>query len=79
MINREKVYKVVSDVLGVAVKDINDETSPDNVEQWDSLSHINLVIAIEAEFAVSLTPEDTIDMLSVKLIRMILEDKINNK
>jgi len=75
MINFEKLYGVISDVLGIPVEHINDESSPDNIDKWDSLTHINLIIAIESEFGVSLTPEDTMDMLSVKLIRIILESK----
>jgi acyl carrier protein len=78
MINIEKLYRIISDVLGTPVEYISDESSPDNIEKWDSLSHINLIIAIESEFDVSLTPEDTMDMLSVKLIRIILEDKVKD-
>jgi len=76
MIDNKLLKKVVSDVLGVPVSAITDESSPGNIEKWDSMSHINLVMAIEAEFDVSLTPEDTMDMLSVKLIRIILNDKV---
>ena len=78
MINIEKLHRVISDVLGVPVEHISDESSPDNIDKWDSLTHINLIIAIESEFDVSLTPEDTMDMLSVKLIRIILEDKVKD-
>ena len=76
IIDNEILKKVISDVLGVSVDTITDESSPDNIEKWDSMSHINLVMAIEAEFDVSLTPEDTMDMLSVKLIRIILNEKM---
>ena len=76
MINIEKLHRVISDVLGVPVEHISDKSSPDNIDKWDSLTHINLIIAIESEFNISLTPEDTMDMLSVKLIRIILESKV---
>jgi len=74
MINELKLKEVISNILGVSTNEINDDSSPDNIEQWDSFSHLNLVMAIEAEFDVKLTPEDAMDMLSVKLIRIILED-----
>ncbi len=73
-----KLKEVISNVLGVSIDIINDNSSPDNIDKWDSLSHLNLVMAIEAEFDVELTPEDSMDMLSVKLIRMILSDALNN-
>jgi len=76
MIDNKILNEVISDVLGVPLEDITEESSSDNIDKWDSLSHINLIMAIESEFNVNLTPEDTIDMLSVKLIRIILNDKI---
>jgi acyl carrier protein len=79
MINNEAVKKIVSDVLGVPIDTITENSSPDNIEKWDSMSHINLVMAIEAKFNVSLTPEDTMDMLSLKLIVIILNEKLENK
>jgi acyl carrier protein len=75
MIDFNKLKQVISDILEVDVNNINESSSSDNIEQWDSLSHIKLVMAIEAEFNVKLTPEDMMDMLSVKLIKMILEEK----
>ena len=76
MIGFNKLKQVVSDILEVDIDDINENSSPDNIEKWDSLSHIKLVMAIEAEFNVKLTPEDMMDMLSVKLIKIILAEKL---
>jgi len=78
MIDDMKLKEVISNVLGVAIEEINDDSSPDSIDKWDSFSHMNLVMAIESEFEVELSPEDSMDMLSVKLIRMILEDVLKN-
>ena len=78
MIDDTKLKDVISNVLGVPIDLINDNSSPDSIDKWDSRSHLNLVMAIEAEFDVKLTPEDSMDMLSVKLIRMIVSDALNN-
>ena len=78
MINDMKLKHVISNVLGVSIEEINDDSSPDSLDKWDSLSHIKLVMAIESEFEVELSPEDSMDMLSVKLIRMILEDVLKD-
>ena len=71
-----KLKQVVSDILEVDIDDINENSSPDNIEKWDSLSHVKLVMAIEVEFNVKLTPDDMMDMLSVKLIKMILAERL---
>lgn len=72
---QDRIYRIVSQVFGVSVDSINDDTSPDTVEEWDSLSHIGLILALETEFDLSLSPEDAMQMLSVKLIRLILEER----
>ena len=76
MNNQKKLHKTISDVLGIPESSIDEKSSQDNIEKWDSLSHLNLVMAIESEFEVQLSPEDSMDMLSVKLIRIILEDAL---
>ena len=78
MIDDMKLKDVISNVLGVSLEEINDDSSPDSLDKWDSLSHLKLVMAIESEFEVELSPEDSMDMLSVKLIRMILEDALKD-
>ena len=70
--NKERLYCLVSEVLGVPIRDVNEDSSPDSITNWDSLSHLNLVLALETEFGVSLSIEDVTEMLSVRLIRMIL-------
>ena len=71
----EKLRQTLSAVLGVPAEQINDDTSPDNVATWDSVTHLNLVLALEEAFGTSFTPEETLDMTSAKLIRMLLEEK----
>ena len=50
------------------IDDIDDNTSPDTLESWDSLKHMNLIIALEEEFLVDLSDEDIIEMINYKLI-----------
>ena len=69
-----RIYNIVSQVFGVPIVEITDESSADTIETWDSLNSLNLVLALEAEFGVSLSPDDAVEMLSVGLIRTILAD-----
>ena len=77
-----EIKKIVNETLLEVFPSLNGEINknwgPDQIQDWDSLAHLNLVMAIEAEFDVELTPEDSMDMLSVKLIRMIVSDALNN-
>jgi acyl carrier protein len=58
----EEIRKVMAAVFGINTALITDGATPDSIEQWDSLRHMNLVLALEDEFGVRF-PEDEIDGL----------------
>jgi acyl carrier protein len=53
---REELFNGVQDIFRDIFDEddmvIEDKTSSDDVEEWDSLNHINLVSAIEKEFEI---------------------------
>ena len=65
---KNRIINVMSSVFGISIDDINDTSSPDTIESWDSLKHINLIIALEEEFLVDLSDEDVAEMINYKLI-----------
>jgi acyl carrier protein len=65
---RERVRIVVSQVLGIPVGALNDDSSPENIASWDSLKHMNLVLALEEEFRIRFTDEKILAMLTVRSI-----------
>jgi acyl carrier protein len=69
------VFKVFSEVLGVPIETISDETSPENTPQWDSFQAMNLVIALEAAFDVRFSTKEIVSMRTVGLVRKVLANK----
>lgn len=69
------VVNVFSATLGVPSADINDETSPDNTKQWDSLQAMNLVVALEEAFQVQFSTKEIMSMRTVGLARKVLRQK----
>ncbi len=61
--------------MGLSVEEIREDSSPDTIEAWDSLRHMNLVLALEEAFGVQFTEEEIVEMLNVQLIVDILKDK----
>ena len=57
----KRCAKLMAAVMEVDPEVINDDTSPENLDQWDSLSHVQLVLALEKEFKISITPEEGIE------------------
>lgn len=73
--NTSGVAKVFSEVLGIPVEGITDETSPENTPQWDSLQAMNLVVALEAAFNVRLSTKEIVSMRTVGLARKVIKGK----
>ena len=46
----QRVRNILFSVLGIEIHKINTNTSPDTVDNWDSINHLNLMIAMEEEF-----------------------------
>tara|TARA_B110000263_G_C15155206_1_gene439776 strand:+ start:586 stop:819 length:234 start_codon:yes stop_codon:yes gene_type:complete len=65
---KDRIINVMSSVFSVSIDDIDDTTSPDTLESWDSVNHMHLIIALEEEFLVKLNDEDIIEMINYKLI-----------
>lgn len=72
----DRIKNVMTAVLDIGIDEINDATSQDTVETWDSLKHMSLVVALEEEFGVHLTDEQVVEMLNFKLIKLILEEAL---
>jgi len=73
-----RIKKVMSAVFEVPVEKINDKSSPDTIESWDSLKHMNLVVALEEEFGVHFNDENIVEIMNYSLIRLILSKKLKS-
>jgi acyl carrier protein len=79
MMTEDTLKDVMATVLEIAADSINDDTSMDTVEAWDSIKHMNLVLAIEEEFGVSIPDEDAANITSSPLIRLVLNEQLKGK
>lgn len=71
----QTIQKTLASILGVEEKLIQEDSSPDTLAGWDSVNHLNIVMALEEASGTSFTPEETMEMTSVKLIALLLEEK----
>ena len=73
-----KIKQIIADVFSVEVNEVNENTSPESVDNWDSLGHMNLVTALEEELEISFDNDEIIEMMNFKLIMLIVCEKLNN-
>jgi acyl carrier protein len=74
MLNEDALKQVMATMLNVDASTINEDSSMDNMPSWDSLRHMNLVLALEEEFKVTIPDEDAGNITSYKLIKLVLND-----
>ena len=56
--NHQKLTAVFRDVFDDDGLEITESTTADDVAGWDSLTHINLIVAVEKAFGVSFTTKE---------------------
>ena len=76
MIEIRQIKEVLSAVIDVPLEEIVDDASMDDLEAWDSLAQMNLVIALEEEFDITIPDEEVGTMLSLSLILSVLNEVI---
>lgn len=68
----ENVFKTT---LGIA--DVPADLSQKNCEAWDSVNHLNLILALEAEFGVTFEPEEIASMQTLEIVAGLLAEKVS--
>ena len=63
---REQIKEILKQVF--KIEHIKDNISQKNCDKWDSLNHLNLIIALEQRFDISIEPEEIIEMTSLDRI-----------
>lgn len=74
MLNEDTLKQVMATVLQVDAASIGPDASMDTIKSWDSLKHMNLVLAVEEEFGVSIPDEDAANITSYPLIVLTLRE-----
>lgn len=70
----ERLNKVFRDVFDDETIIVNDNTTANDIEDWDSLEHINLVVSIEKEFNIKFSMAEINKLNNVgEMVDVIIE------
>lgn len=72
----DQIRAMASDIFGVPPERITVASSPQTLENWDSIQHLNLVLAIEEKFGLQLSPEEIEQMKTVGETAKLVESKL---
>ncbi|MCM3904872.1 MAG: acyl carrier protein [Pyrinomonadaceae bacterium] len=70
-----KVTELLAEVLQVPAASINADMAMKDLEIWDSLKHMELIVGLEQAFEVEFTFDEIIAMKSVGEIQRVLEGR----
>ena len=71
----ERIKQVMGVVFDISPDQINEDSSIDNIENWDSLKHLNLILALEEEFVISIPDEEVGNLVNFKLISLVINEQ----
>ena len=71
----EKLYQIISEVFSVDVSKIDDNTSPENLEQWDSFNFYVLLNEIEKEFNIKFDIDETLEIKKIGDFKSLLQKR----
>jgi acyl carrier protein len=71
----EELKKVILSTLKLDEWDINDDTTAPQVPGWDSLSHINVIVAVEKHFNLRFKSIEVLKLKTVGDLQKLVDSK----
>ena len=68
-----RLQRLFADLFALAEDDVTLATSADTLAEWDSLKHLQLMLMLEEEFRIQVSPETMEQLTSVERIAVWLE------
>jgi acyl carrier protein len=72
-----RIKKILGNIFNINPNLINKKTSSSNIAKWDSLKHMNLIMALEEEFNTEFTDEEIVYIMSYSRIVAVLKKKLS--
>ncbi len=74
----EQVRVIASDIFSVPLPKIQTDSTPETIENWDSIQHLNLALTLEERFNIQLSPEEIEQMRNIAEITKLIESKLKS-
>jgi acyl carrier protein len=70
-----EVRQTVAEVFFVDAGQVTNESTPESIPAWDSIGHLNLILALEQRFGLTFEPEQFPQLTSVQAIAAAVSAK----
>ena len=75
---KNHIFSVMSAVFEIPLSMLNEDSSSDTIETWDSLKHLSLILALEEEFGITIPDEEVGGLVNYKLIEITVNEQLAN-
>ena len=75
----QKLSEIMEDTFDIEDLKIDENTTADDIEEWDSLSHIRLVVAVEREFGIKFKNSELEGLMKVGDFVKLIDSKLSAK
>ncbi|MFA5455753.1 MAG: acyl carrier protein [Sulfurimonas sp.] len=72
----KKLNKILCEVFRLKDSELSDVLTMQDIERWDSLTHMDLVTSIEEGLEIQLTMDDIMSMKDIKTIKKIVHEQL---
>jgi len=72
---RERLRRLIAEAVDTSIEEVNPESTMANLEGWDSLNHIKIIVALEEQFGVTFNDDEIVTVTSVAAIEAVLNGK----
>ena len=73
----KRIRLIMSEVFDINQDLIKDDSSTNNLAEWDSMNHMNLIVALEEEFKRDFDENDIENMVSFEIMKTTINKKLS--
>jgi len=74
-VNENKLFEIVARVFNISINEINYESNPENIENWDSFTGYVLLDEIETNFDIKFTMDESLEIEKIGDFKNMLKKK----
>lgn len=72
----KKIKKLMANIFEINAQDISNNMSPTDIDNWDSLRHLMLIVDLENEFQIKFNDDELVSLVDFATICQIISKKI---
>ena len=71
----DKLIDLISSILEISPSIVNENLSSESCPNWDSMNHLQLILALEEVYNIKIEDDDALNLLSYKEIKDFISTK----